>query len=54
MKVDIEVTDQVVKVVAMLNYLSDNTKNEGLAFLLDQCVNELTKIIVGENENEPS
>jgi hypothetical protein len=54
MNIDIDVTDRVIKVVSMLNYLSDNTKNEGLAFLLDQCVNELTKIIVGENENEPS
>lgn len=52
MNVDIEVADQVRRVTSILNHLSNNTKDEGLAFILDQCVNDLIMAIHGVSNDE--
>lgn len=52
MNVEVEVADQVRKVAQVLDYLSNNTKDEGLAFILEQCVNDLTMAIHGVPDNE--
>lgn len=41
MKALLETVDQVRKVEMKLEYLTTTTKDEGLAFILDQCVDEL-------------
>lgn len=52
MKVDIEVADQVRRVAMIINHVANNTKDEGLAFILDGCVNDLIKAIHGVPDNE--
>lgn len=50
MNVDVEVADQVRRVAMILNHVANNTKDEGLAFILDGCVNDLIQAIHGVND----
>lgn len=57
MKALLDAVDQVRKVEMKLEYLTTNTKDEGLAFILDQCVDELhgcVEVIQYEINNEKS
>lgn len=49
MKADVEVIDKVREVVMVLSYLSNNTKDEGLSFILDACVADLAKAFLGSD-----
>lgn len=57
MKAILDVVDQVRKVEMKLEYLTTTTKDEGLAFILDECVDELhgcIEVIQYEINNEKS
>lgn len=51
-KPSVDTQDQVRKVAMVLNHLANNTKDEGLAFILDQCVNDLIMAIHGVTDEE--
>lgn len=52
MNVPVEVQDQVRKVAMVLDYLSNNSKDEGLCFILDQCVEDLTRVVHGVDDED--
>jgi hypothetical protein len=50
MNVSVEVADQVRRVAMIINHVANNTKDEGLAFILDGCVNDLIRAIHGVDD----
>lgn len=48
----IDQKDELRKVAMVLDYISTNSKDEGLCFILDRCVEDLTRVAHGVDDDD--